>query len=48
MATDLLFLRDAELRTFDALVTGVDGDRVELDRTAFYPTGGGSPTTPGP
>jgi misacylated tRNA(Ala) deacylase len=43
MATDLLFLRDAELRTFDALVTGVDGDRVELDRTAFYPTGGGQP-----
>lgn len=41
MATDLLFLRDAYLRTFDATVTAVDGARVALDRTAFYPTGGG-------
>ncbi len=43
MATDLLFLRDAELRSFDASVAGVAGDRVDLDRTAFYPTGGGQP-----
>jgi misacylated tRNA(Ala) deacylase len=43
MATDLLYLRDAYLREFDALVTAVDGDRVALDRTAFYPTGGGQP-----
>ncbi len=43
MATDLLFLRDAELRTFDATVTAVLDDRVDLDRTAFYPTGGGQP-----
>jgi len=41
--TDLLFLRDAYLREFDAVVTGVDGDRVTLDRTAFYATGGGQP-----
>jgi misacylated tRNA(Ala) deacylase len=45
MATDLLYLRDAELRTFDATVTDVDpeGRRLALDRTAFYPTGGGQP-----
>ena len=43
MATDLLYLRDAYLREFDANVTAVDGDRVALDRTAFYPTGGGQP-----
>jgi misacylated tRNA(Ala) deacylase len=45
VATDLLFLRDAYLRTFDALVTAVDGPerRVALDRTAFYATGGGQP-----
>jgi misacylated tRNA(Ala) deacylase len=45
VATDLLFLRDAYLRTFDALVTAVDGAerRVALDRTAFYATGGGQP-----
>ncbi|HKY15600.1 MAG TPA: alanyl-tRNA editing protein [Microthrixaceae bacterium] len=43
--TDLLYLRDAELREFDATVTGVDaeGGRVTLDRTAFYATGGGQP-----
>jgi misacylated tRNA(Ala) deacylase len=45
VATDLLFLRDAYLRAFDGTVTAVDGDgrRVTLDRTAFYPTGGGQP-----
>jgi misacylated tRNA(Ala) deacylase len=45
VATDLLFLRDAYLRTFDATLTAVDADgrRVALDRTAFYPTGGGQP-----
>jgi misacylated tRNA(Ala) deacylase len=43
VATDLLYLRDAYARTFDATVTAVDGDRVALDRTLFYPTGGGQP-----
>jgi len=42
-ATELLYLRDAYLREFDATVAAVDGDRVALDRTAFYPTGGGQP-----
>ncbi len=43
MDTELLYLRDAYLRSFDATVTSVDGSRVALDRTAFYPTGGGQP-----
>ncbi len=43
MATDLLYLRDAELRSFEATVVAVEGDRIDLDRTAFYPTGGGQP-----
>jgi misacylated tRNA(Ala) deacylase len=43
VATDLLYLRDAYLRTFDAKVLDVDEQRVALDRTAFYPTGGGQP-----
>ena len=43
MATELLYLRDAYLREFDASVIAVDGDRVALDQTAFYPTGGGQP-----
>lgn len=41
--TELLFLHDAYLREFTATVTAVDGTRVALDRTAFYPTGGGQP-----
>ena len=43
MPTELLYLRDAQLAEFDASITAVDGDRVDLDRTAFYPTGGGQP-----
>jgi misacylated tRNA(Ala) deacylase len=45
MATELLYLRDASLRSFDAAVVAVDpeGRRLALDRTAFYPTGGGQP-----
>jgi misacylated tRNA(Ala) deacylase len=43
--TELLYLEDAYARAFDATVTEVDvaGSRVTLDRTAFYPTGGGQP-----
>lgn len=41
--TELLYLRDAYLVDFDAVVTAVDERRVALDRTAFYPTGGGQP-----
>jgi misacylated tRNA(Ala) deacylase len=42
--TELLFLDDAYLRTFTGRVTEVrDGNQVVLDRTIFYPTGGGQP-----
>jgi misacylated tRNA(Ala) deacylase len=41
--TELLYLRDAYQRTFSALVTDVREGAVALDRTAFYPTGGGQP-----
>jgi misacylated tRNA(Ala) deacylase len=40
---ELLYHADAYLREFDARVTRVDGSSVYLDRTAFYPTGGGQP-----
>jgi misacylated tRNA(Ala) deacylase len=43
MATELLYLRDAYLRDFDAVVVDRKDDAVALDRTAFYPTGGGQP-----
>lgn len=41
--TELLYLRDAYLREFDATVIERRDDAVVLDRTAFYPTGGGQP-----
>jgi misacylated tRNA(Ala) deacylase len=43
--TELLYLTDAYLREFDAVVVEVDaeGGRVALDRTGFYATGGGQP-----
>lgn len=40
-ATELLFQRDSYLRDFDATVLAVEGRAVILDRTAFYPAGGG-------
>jgi misacylated tRNA(Ala) deacylase len=42
--TDLLYASDAYVRSFDAGVAEVTPDGgVVLDRTAFYPTGGGQP-----
>ncbi len=43
--TDLLYQTDSYLRSFDARVTAVDETNrgVLLDRTAFYPGGGGQP-----
>ncbi len=47
--TDQLFQTDSYLREFDAQVLGVDEDRhgLVLDRTAFYPGGGGQPADHG-
>ena len=45
VTTELLYLDDAFMRRFDATVQAVDEDerRIALDRTAFYPGGGGQP-----
>jgi misacylated tRNA(Ala) deacylase len=45
--TDLLFQTDAYLKEFEATVTAVEGNAVVLDRTAFYPGGGGQPNDVG-
>lgn len=45
--TQLLYLHDGYLREFDATVTAADGQRVALDRTAFYAGGGGQPADTG-
>jgi misacylated tRNA(Ala) deacylase len=39
--TELLYLTDSYVRTFDARVVDVSEHAVVLDRTAFYPRGGG-------
>jgi misacylated tRNA(Ala) deacylase len=41
--TEELFLEDSYLREFDARVVELSGREVVLDRTAFYPGGGGQP-----
>jgi misacylated tRNA(Ala) deacylase len=43
MATELLFRDDAYLKTASARVVAVRDGKVELDRTIFYPLGGGQP-----
>src|ERR1039458_2614159 len=41
LMTERLYYTDARLTEFTARVLEVAGDRVYLDRTAFYPTSGG-------
>ena len=41
--TDLMYEMDSYLREFEARVTSSDPAGVDLDRTAFYPGGGGQP-----
>lgn len=50
--TELLYYQDAYIRDFDAAVTAIDTSpdgavRLALDRTAFYPGGGGQPNDEG-
>jgi Ser-tRNA(Ala) deacylase AlaX len=44
---EALYLSDAYLRRFEAQVVAVSPEGVRLDRTAFYPTGGGQPADRG-
>jgi misacylated tRNA(Ala) deacylase len=41
--TEALYHTDSYIRTFTAPVVAVEGQRVALERTAFYATGGGQP-----
>jgi misacylated tRNA(Ala) deacylase len=47
MMAEALYHSDSYLREFDAVVVALDGRRVALDRTAFYPSGGGQPNDRG-
>ncbi|MBN1135272.1 MAG: alanyl-tRNA editing protein [Anaerolineae bacterium] len=41
--TEELYQTDSYMQEFDAVVAAADGQAVTLDRTAFYPGGGGQP-----
>lgn len=45
--TENLFLEDAYLKEFEARVVRLSGREVVLDRSAFYPGGGGQPADKG-
>jgi misacylated tRNA(Ala) deacylase len=45
--TEELFLKEAYLQRFEARVVGLNGREALLDRTAFYPGGGGQPADKG-
>lgn len=39
--TELLYLDDSYLKEFSANIVSIGGNKIELDKTAFYPRGGG-------
>jgi alanyl-tRNA synthetase len=41
--TERLYYTDPYLRRFEAQVVGAEGNKIYLDRTAFYPASGGQP-----
>lgn len=45
--TELLYLRDSYLKEFEANVTKINENKIALDKTAFYPGGGGLPCDTG-
>ncbi|HLJ17392.1 MAG TPA: alanyl-tRNA editing protein [Bryobacteraceae bacterium] len=45
--TERLYYTDCYLRDFDARIAAIDGGKVYLDRTAFYPASGGQPSDTG-
>jgi misacylated tRNA(Ala) deacylase len=45
--TELLYQTDSYLKEFTATVIATEGNAVVLDRTAFYPGGGGQPADKG-
>lgn len=45
--TELIYLQDAYVREFTAVVTSISDQGIALDQTAFYPGGGGQPSDMG-
>ena len=47
MRTELLYVLDSAIAEWETIVVAVEGDEVALERTAFYPGGGGQPADRG-
>ncbi len=45
--TDKLYLNDSYVREITSRITGVEGNTLRLEKTIFYPTGGGQPSDSG-
>ncbi len=45
--TELLYLQDSYLKEFQAKITDIQENKICLDKTAFYPQGGGQPSDTG-
>jgi len=45
--TEKLFSKNSYIKEFEAAVIAVNGNEIELDKTAFYPEGGGQPSDTG-
>ena len=45
--TEKLYWNDAYAKEFSARITMLNGNEVVLDKTLFYPTGGGQPNDTG-
>ncbi len=41
--TEAVYYQDSYLKEIDATITKIKGDMIELDRSIFYPLGGGQP-----
>jgi misacylated tRNA(Ala) deacylase len=44
LAMKPIYIEDSYIKSFDTLVSAVEGDGVILEATAFYPQSGGQPS----
>jgi len=45
--TEKIYLKDSYIKEIEASITSIDGNKITLDKTIFYPVGGGEPCDTG-